>query len=106
MFWFFFLKVAMLDPSELSILFTVDGASGTNSPVVSLGIYSVAASAAKADQSKKESPQNAKLPRDVLLSLTKDARVTVLDCTTGAMINSHIIHQKQSSAISMYVIGK
>jgi len=97
-------QVAMLDPSQLSILFTVDGASGTNSPVVSLGIYSVAASAAKADQSKKEGPQNAKLPRDVLLSLTKDARVTVLDCTTGVMINSHIIHQKQSSAISMYVI--
>ncbi|ONM61068.1 transducin family protein / WD-40 repeat family protein [Zea mays] len=97
-------QVAMLDPSQLSILFTVDGASGTNSPVVSLGIYSVAASAAKADQSKKDNPQNATLSRDVLLSLTKDARVTVLDCTTGVMINSHIIHQKQSSAISMYVI--
>lgn len=96
----------MLDPNQLSILFTVDGASGTNSAVVCLGIYSVAASAAKAVQSKKESPQNAKLPRDVLLSLTKDARVTVLDCATGVMINSHIIHQKQSSAISMYVIGK
>ncbi|KAK8461178.1 hypothetical protein SEVIR_2G455300v4 [Setaria viridis] len=99
-------QVAMLDLSQLSILFTVDCASGTNSPVVSLGIYSVAPSAAKADESKKESPQNAMLLRDILLSLTKDGRVTVLDCTTGVMINSHILDLKQSSAISMYVIGK
>ncbi|TKW36675.1 hypothetical protein SEVIR_2G455300v4 [Setaria viridis] len=97
-------QVAMLDLSQLSILFTVDCASGTNSPVVSLGIYSVAPSAAKADESKKESPQNAMLLRDILLSLTKDGRVTVLDCTTGVMINSHILDLKQSSAISMYVI--
>ncbi|CAM0151615.1 unnamed protein product [Urochloa decumbens] len=97
-------QVAMFDLSQRSILFTVDCASGTNSPVVSLGIYSVAASAAKVDESKKASPQNAKLLRDILLSLTKDGRVTVLDCTTGVMINSHILDEKQSSAISMYVI--
>ncbi|KAJ1292534.1 hypothetical protein BS78_02G398800 [Paspalum vaginatum] len=97
-------QVAMLDPSQLSILFTVDVASGANSPVVSLGIFSVEAVAAKADQSKKENPENAKLPKDVLLSLTKDARITVLDCATGVMINSHILDQKLSSAISMYVI--
>ncbi|KAG2647803.1 hypothetical protein PVAP13_2KG241200 [Panicum virgatum] len=97
-------QVAMFDPSQLSILFTVDCASGTNSPVVCLGIYSVMTSDAKADESEKESPQKARLPRDCLLSLTKDGRVTVLDCTTGVMMNSHILDQKQSSAISMYVI--
>ncbi|CAN6186308.1 unnamed protein product [Urochloa humidicola] len=97
-------QVAMFDLSQLSIVFTVDCASGTNSPVVSLGMYSVAASSAKADESKKESPQNAKLLRDILLSLTKDGCVTVLDCTTRAMINSQILDEKQSSAISMYVI--
>lgn len=96
----------MLDLSQLSILFTVDCASGTKSPVVSSGIYSVTASDTKADESEKESPQKAKLLKDFLLSLTKDGRVTVLDCTTGAMMNSHILDQKQSSAISMYVIGK
>ena len=96
----------MFDPSQLSILFTVDCASGTNSPVVCLGMYSVMTSDAKADESEKESPQKARLPRDCLLSLTKDGRVTVLDCTPGVMMNSHILDQKQSSAISMYVIGK
>lgn len=106
MFWVVFLKVAMFDRSQLSIVFTVDCASGTNSPVVSLGIYSVAASSAKAEESKKGSTQNAKVVRDVLLSLTKDGRVTLLDCTTGVIINSQILYQKQSSAISMYVIGK
>ncbi|PAN15584.1 hypothetical protein PAHAL_2G499600 [Panicum hallii] len=97
-------QVAMLDLSQLSILFTVDCASGTNSPVVSSGIYSVTASDTKANESEKESPQKAKLLKDFLLSLTKDGRVTVLDCTAGVMMNSHILDQKQSSAISMYVI--
>lgn len=96
----------MFNLSQLSILFTVDCASGTNSPVVSLGIYSVAASSAKAEESKEESTQNAKLVRHVLLSLTTDGCVTLLDCTTGVIINSLILYQKQSSAISMYVIGK
>jgi len=96
----------MFDPSQLSILFTVDCASGTNSPVVSLGIYSVTTSDAKADESEKETPQKARLLRDFLFSLTKDGCVTVLDCTPGVMMNSHILDQKQSSAISMYVIGK
>ncbi|KAF8680721.1 hypothetical protein HU200_045562 [Digitaria exilis] len=98
-------QVAMFNLSQLSILFTVDCASGTNSPVVSLGIYSVAASSAKAEESKEESTQNAKLVRHVLLSLTTDGCVTLLDCTTGVIINSLILYQKQSSAISMYVIG-
>ncbi|KAG2639272.1 hypothetical protein PVAP13_2NG612900 [Panicum virgatum] len=97
-------QVAMFDLSQLSILFTVDCASGTNSPVVSLGIYSVTTSDAKADESEKETPQKARLLRDFLFSLTKDGRVTVLDCTPGVMMNSHILDQKQSSAISMYVI--
>ncbi|RLM85250.1 uncharacterized protein C2845_PM04G34890 [Panicum miliaceum] len=74
-------QVAMLDLSQLSILFTVDCASGTNSPVVSSGIYSVTVSDTKANESEKESPQKAKLLKDFLLSLTKDGRVTVLDCT-------------------------
>ncbi|KAL6896687.1 hypothetical protein ACP4OV_007259 [Aristida adscensionis] len=97
-------QVAMFDPSQLSIIFAVDCASGTNFPVVSLSICSVAASAAKADQSKKETQQSAKLPGDVLISLTKDARITILDSATGVMTNSHLLDQKQSSVISMYVI--
>lgn len=96
----------MLDASQLSIMFSVDCASGTNSPVVSLSIDSFAASALKADRSQKESAKSAKFPTDVLLSLTKDARLTVVDRASGLMVNSHLLDQKQLSAISMYVIGK
>ncbi|KAK3126105.1 hypothetical protein QOZ80_7BG0613930 [Eleusine coracana subsp. coracana] len=97
-------QVAMFDTSQTSIMFSGDCASGTNSPVVSLSIYSVAAPAANADQSKKGTPQSEKLHMDVLLSLTKDARVTLLDSTTGVMINSQLLDHKQTSAVSMYVI--
>ncbi|TVU37101.1 hypothetical protein EJB05_10392 [Eragrostis curvula] len=99
-------QVAMFDTSQLSIMFAGDCASGTNSPVVSLSISSVAVYTENADQSKKGSPQSEKLLREVLLSLTKDARITLLDSTTGVMINSHILDHKQTSAVSMYVIDE
>ncbi|WVZ67174.1 hypothetical protein U9M48_016293 [Paspalum notatum var. saurae] len=97
-------QVAMLDPSQLSILFTVDVASGANSPVVSLGIFSV--EAAKTDQSKKENPENAKLPRDVLLSLTKDARVTVLDCATDGASNEKATQLSEDCTPNQVQTGK
>ncbi|CAM0907463.1 unnamed protein product [Alopecurus aequalis] len=97
-------QVAMFDASQLSIMFAMDCASGTNSPVVSLSIYGVGAYAAEVDQSQKEIAKSANFPTDVILSLTKDARLTVIDSTSGLIINSHILDQKQLSAVSMYVI--
>ena len=107
MFWFVFSKVAMFDASQLSVMFSVDCTSGTNSPVVSVSIYSVGASAAKAGPSQKEIATSAKFPTDVVLSLSKDARLTVVDSTSGLIINSLLLDEKQSSALLMYVlIGK
>ena len=96
----------MFDASQLSMMFAMDCASGTDSPVVSLSIYGVGAHASEADQSQKEIAKSANAPTDVLLSLTKDARLTVIDSTTGLIINSYLLDQKQSSTVSMYVIGK
>uniref|UniRef100_A0ACD5YE20 Uncharacterized protein n=1 Tax=Avena sativa TaxID=4498 RepID=A0ACD5YE20_AVESA len=97
-------QVAMFDASQLSVMFSLDCASGTNSPVVSLSIHSVGASAAEVDKSQKEIATSPKISSDVLLSLTKDARLTVVDITSGLIINSHLLDQKQLSAIAMYVI--
>ncbi|KAM0887411.1 hypothetical protein ACQ4PT_029066 [Festuca glaucescens] len=97
-------QVAMFDASQLSVMFCVDCASGTNSPVVSLSIYGVVSSAAELDQSQKEIAKSGKFSTDVLLSLTKDARLTVIDSTSGLVINSHLLDQQQLSAVSMYVI--
>lgn len=82
-------------------MFTMDCASGTNSPVVSLSNCNL-----KPNGQEKESSQNAKFPADVLLSLSKDACFTVHDSVNGLIINSCVVDQKQLSAISMYVIGK
>ncbi|KAF6999142.1 hypothetical protein CFC21_015208 [Triticum aestivum] len=97
-------QVAMFDASQLSVIFSVDCTSGTNSPVVSVSIYSVGASAAKAGPSQKEIATNAKFPTDVVLSLSKDARLTVVDSTSGLIINSLLLDEKQCSALLMYVL--
>ncbi|XP_052162522.1 uncharacterized protein LOC127779694 [Oryza glaberrima] len=97
-------QLASFNANQLSIMFTVDCASGTNSPVVSLSNYNVVTSAAKANEQQKESLQSAKSPANVLLSLTKDGHFTVHDSMNGLTINSCVLDQKQLSAISMYVI--
>ncbi|KAF0908598.1 hypothetical protein E2562_026646 [Oryza meyeriana var. granulata] len=97
-------QLASFDANQLSIVFSVDCASGTDSPVVSLSNYNAVASAAKANEQQKGSPQSAKPPADVLLSLTKDGRFTAHDSVNGLTINSCVLDQKQLSAISMYVI--
>ena len=97
----------MFDASQLSVIISVDCTSGTNSHVVSVSIYSVGASAAKAGQSQKEIATSAKFTTDVVLSLSKDARLTVVDSTSGLIINSLLLDEKQCSALLMYVlIGK
>ncbi|KAG8099009.1 hypothetical protein GUJ93_ZPchr0013g37919 [Zizania palustris] len=97
-------QLASFDVNLLSIMFTVDCASGTNSPVVSLSNYKVLLSAGKSNEQKKENPNSTKLPTDILLSLTKDTRLTVHDSLNGLVINSCVLDQKQLSVISMYVI--
>uniref|UniRef100_J3MPF3 V-SNARE coiled-coil homology domain-containing protein n=1 Tax=Oryza brachyantha TaxID=4533 RepID=J3MPF3_ORYBR len=97
-------QLASFDANQLSIMFSVDCASGTNSPVVSLSNYNAVTSAVKENDQQMESSQSTKSPADVLVSLTKDGRFTVHDSVNGVTINSCVLDQKQLSAISMYVI--
>ncbi|XP_072975258.1 uncharacterized protein [Typha angustifolia] len=99
-------QVAMLDVCELSVMFCTDCASGANSPVISLSIQDIYGSTAPVDSPQKVSPDSLKNTMEVLIILTKDARVTIVDSTTGVIISSQSLCQKQSSAISMYVIDR
>lgn len=81
--------------------------AGTSSPLISLAIKTFS-----------DRPNLVTSPKDsefksldgtgngVILCLTKDAHIIVIDSATGSMICSELAHPEESTAISMYIFGK
>lgn len=92
----------MLDMRSFSVLFLTDCLSATSSPIISVAWTSFIRSP------KNSGPKSLdKCQEELIFMLTKDAKVYVIDGVTGTVISSRPVHlKKQSTAISMYVIGK
>ncbi|ONK62514.1 uncharacterized protein A4U43_C07F4870 [Asparagus officinalis] len=94
-------QVAMLDMRSLSILFRTDCLSGAHSPIISIAFHvnpQISAVITSATGNPEDSAR-------VMLILTKDANVFIIDSISGKTISSQRMHpKKESSAISMYVI--
>lgn len=98
----------MLDMNSLSVLLSMDCISGSSSPVISI-IWKAITNNHTLVKSPKhsESEISNDPPKELMFILTKDSKVVVIDGSTGNMINSGPMHlKKESTAISMYVIGK
>lgn len=97
----------MLDMSSLSIMFCTDCLSGVHSPIMSIAFHEnpqISLGTTSTENLKAGSPDES---AGVLLVLTKDANVFIIDRITGKIISTQWIHpKKESAAISMYVIGK
>lgn len=96
----------MLDVNSLSAAFITDSISSTSSPLISVLWKVFAFGPAKSlNQPGLKIPDN--VAGEFLFVLTKDARIYVVDGNNGKRICSRPVHpKKQSSAITMYVIGK
>ncbi|XP_058214554.1 uncharacterized protein LOC131326025 isoform X3 [Rhododendron vialii] len=95
-------RVAVLDTRSFSVLFLTDCLSATSSPIISVAWTSFIRSP------KNSGPKSLdKSQEELIFMLTKDAKVYVIDGVAGTVISSRPVHlKKQSTAISMYVIGK
>ncbi|KAK3229058.1 hypothetical protein Dsin_000939 [Dipteronia sinensis] len=100
-------RVAMLDISTLSVLFLTDSISDSSSPVRSLAVKSFSDTNSIAN-STKDSNINTSTDstKSVVFFMTKDGHIVVCDSTTGFILASQSIHSKESSVISMYILGK
>ncbi|XP_019706287.1 lethal(2) giant larvae protein homolog SRO77 isoform X2 [Elaeis guineensis] len=96
-------QVAMLDMHSLSVMFQQNYMAGGNSPVVCMHVHSIPQYSVPANSPKQVSLERPIDPAEVLLILTKDAHVVIIDSRTGDMITRQV-HPKDSLAISMYVI--
>ena len=98
----------MLDISTSSVLFLMDSASESSSPITSLHLNSMVEA-----NSLKQSPKDSQSQilndpeKEVMFIMTRNADIIVRDGITGTLISSLPMHpKKDSTAISMYIIGK
>ncbi|KAJ4837684.1 hypothetical protein Tsubulata_013493 [Turnera subulata] len=97
--------IAVLDMNSLSILYIKDLASGSSSPVISLTSIEYANTNSVQEPGHSETNNLIKREEEIMLFLTRNATISILDGVTGSMINSHAWQPKKKlKAISMHVI--
>lgn len=92
--------------TSLSVLFLIDGVPSSSSPITSL-VWKLEACFQNAVNSLKQSetPSENTL-EEILFVSSRDGKINIIDGNSGKMISSRPLHVKESTAISMYVIGK
>lgn len=106
-FFNFAFQVAVLDISSSSVLFLTDSVSDSSSPVISLGVKSFPNTNNSINSLKDSNLDTSENPtRNVVFFMTKDGHIVVCDSTTGKILASQSLHLKESSAISMYILGE
>lgn len=102
------LQVAMFDMGSLSLLFQTDCVPGSSSPVISVAMKVLKQISSIVNSPKHQQPKNpSNSAEGVLFILTRNAHVVVIDSVTGNRIGSQPFRPKnETTAISMYVIGK
>lgn len=104
----FILQVALLHTSTLSVLFITDYVSDTSSPVVSLAMKTFSDTNGLLNGPEdSESKTLEDLGNRPLFVMTRNARITAINSQTGKIVTSQSMYpEKDSTAISMYIIGK
>lgn len=78
----------------------------SSSPVVSLAMKKYIHTDADDDPEKSGDISSSDPEKEVAFMLTKDAHVILFDSSSGKEICSRSVNPKESSAVSMYLLGK
>ncbi|XP_062156010.1 uncharacterized protein LOC133863892 isoform X2 [Alnus glutinosa] len=99
-------RVAVLDTSTLSFLFLTDCLSDSRSPIISLTVKTFSDSNSLiniTEVSESETPEN--LGNGLVLVMTRDAHIIVIDSATCNMVTIQSMSpKKNSAAVSMHII--
>ncbi|XP_059428888.1 uncharacterized protein LOC132162629 isoform X1 [Corylus avellana] len=100
-------RVAVLDTSSVSVLFLIEGVSSSSSPIISMTWKELTHTDSLVKSPKHSETKISTNPAgEVMFVLTKDAKINVIDVSTGNMVSTRPWHlKKESVAISMYVIA-
>ncbi|KAJ9553391.1 hypothetical protein OSB04_017436 [Centaurea solstitialis] len=98
-------KAAVLDVQSSSVLFITDSLVSSSSPVVSMAMKTyLQTDTDDPEKSGNTSPSDP--PKEVAFVLTKDAQIILVDSSSGDKICSRSVNPKESTAISLYLLGK
>ncbi|KAG0503228.1 hypothetical protein HPP92_003300 [Vanilla planifolia] len=98
-------QVLMLDMSSHATLFQTSSLSSSSSQVITVFLQVVPQINTVIGSPKNSRSENPKESLELLFTLTKDGQVSVVDSTSGIIINSRPMSTKKARvAISMYVI--
>ncbi|XP_042514167.1 uncharacterized protein LOC122088875 isoform X2 [Macadamia integrifolia] len=99
-------RVAVFDMSSISLKFLTNCVSDSSSAVISVTMKAFSdIQSLILNSPKKSGPENPNDPtEDVVLVLTRNAHILVIDGASGNLISSLPLRVKESTAISMYVI--
>lgn len=90
----------------LSVLFLIDGVPSSSTPITSMVWKQQACFQSAVNSSKQSETPSGNSLEEVLFVLSQDGKINVVEGDTGTMISSRPLHIKESTAVSMYVIGK
>lgn len=92
--------------TSLSVLFLIDGVPSSTSPITTMVWKQQACFQSALNSPKQPETPSGNSLEEILFVLSQDGKINVVEGDTGKMISSRPIHVKESTAISMYVIGK
>ncbi|KAK8466459.1 hypothetical protein PHAVU_008G098000 [Phaseolus vulgaris] len=96
-------RVAVCNMTSLSVLFLIDGAPCSTSPITSL-VWKQEACFQSYVNLKQSDTVSGNSLEEILFVLSQDSKLNIVDGNSGKMISSRLLHVKESTSISMYVI--
>lgn len=101
------LQVAVLDISTQSVLFVTECVTNSSASVISLAVKTFSDTDVISSPENSESKTSKNLGQELVFVMTSNAHIIVMDSETGKMVSSWPMNpEKNSAAISMYIIGK
>lgn len=99
-------QIAVCNVTSLSVLFLIDGVPSSSSPITSLVWKQEAYFQSEVNSLKPSETDSGNSLEEILFVLSRDGKINIVDGDSGKIICSRPLQVKESSAISMYVIGK
>ncbi|KAL5162026.1 hypothetical protein HKD37_07G019211 [Glycine soja] len=99
-------SIAVCNVTSLSVLFLIDGVPSSSSPITSLVWKQEAYFQSEVNSLKPSETDSGNSLEEILFVLSRDGKINIVDGDSGKIICSRPLQVKESTAISMYVIGK
>ena len=92
--------------TSLAVLFLVDGVPSSSSPIISIAWKDQSFINTAMNSPKQPNTTTGNCLEEIIYVMSQDGKANVIDSYTGKMICNQPLHLKESTAISMFVIGK